>query len=337
MRLRPHFFCSRARQYFRTQISGLTKNDSSKAWAGVIMVLLSAFLFSCKAVLAKLVYRQATMSVIELLVMRMLYSLPFYVAMLGWQWKKYRQEPIGLRRSAFFPRKLLLPTILMGLLGYYISSFFDFWGLKFISAGLERVVLFSYPTLVVLLSALLFRQKIYRYQVGALLLSYVGIAIAFAADLKQETGSSVWLGGFLIFVCATTFSMYVIFSGRLIPQIGVGLFTAVAMLSATAGIVLHFLLTGNHLQQLLAFHWQTQVLMALMGVFATVVPSFFVSSGIKLIGSSNVAIISSIGPMITIALAWYFLQEPFGWQQLVGTLLVVAGVFWVSKKVSVKN
>jgi drug/metabolite transporter (DMT)-like permease len=257
--------------------------------------------------------------------------------MLGWQWKKYRQEPIGLRRSAFFPRNLLLPTVLMGMLGYYISSFFDFWGLKFISAGLERVVLFSYPTLVVLLSALLFRQKIYSYQVWALLLSYVGIAIAFAADMKQETGSNVWLGGFLIFVCATTFSMYVIFSGRLIPQIGVGLFTAVAMLSATAGIVLHFLLTGNHLQQLLAFNWQIQVLMALMGVFATVVPSFFVSSGIKLIGSSNVAIISSIGPMITIALAWYFLQEPFGWQQLAGTLLVVAGVFWVSKKVSAKN
>jgi drug/metabolite transporter (DMT)-like permease len=283
------------------------------------------------------VYRQATISVIELLVMRMLYALPFYAAMLAWQWKKFQREPAPYRRSSFFPRQLLLPTILMGLLGYYISSFFDFWGLKFISAGLERVVLFSYPTLVVLLSALLFRQKIYRYQLGALLLSYVGIAIAFAADLKQEAGSNVWLGGFLIFVCATTFSMYVIFSGRLIPQIGVGLFTAVAMLSATTGIVLHFLLTGHHLQQLLNFNWQTQVLMALMGVFATVVPSFFVSSGIKLIGSSNVAIISSIGPMITIALAWYFLQEPFGWQQLVGTLLVVAGVFWVSKKVSVKN
>lgn len=318
-------------------MSGLAKNDSSKAWAGVIMVLLSAFLFSCKAVLAKLVYRQATMSVIELLVIRMLYSLPFYASMLAWQWKKYRQEPVEFRRSSFFPRHLLLPTLFMGLLGYYVSSFFDFWGLKFISAGLERVVLFSYPTLVVLLSALLFRQKIHRYQVWALLLSYFGIAVAFAADLEQQTGSNVWLGGLLIFVCAITFSMYVIFSGRLIPQIGVGLFTAVAMLSATSGIVLHFLLSGNHLQQLLDFNWEIQVLMALMGVFATVIPSFFVSSGIKLIGSSNVAIISSIGPMITIALAWYFLQEPFGWQQLIGTMLVVAGVFWVSKKATAKN
>jgi drug/metabolite transporter (DMT)-like permease len=277
------------------------------------------------------------MSVIELLVMRMLYALPFYAAMLIWQWRKFQRKPVSYRRSSFFPRQLLLPTILMGLLGYYISSFFDFWGLKFISAGLERVVLFSYPTLVVLLSALLFRQKIHGYQLWALLLSYVGIAVAFAADLKQEAGANVLLGGFLIFVCATTFSLYVIFSGRLIPQIGVGLFTTVAMLSATAGILLHFLITGNHLQQLLNFNWQTQVPMALMGVFATVVPSFFVSSGIKLIGSSNVAIISSIGPMITIALAWYFLQEPFGWQQLAGTLLVVAGVFWVSKKAAVKS
>jgi drug/metabolite transporter (DMT)-like permease len=126
----------------------------------------------------------------------------------------------------------------------------------------------------------------------------------------------------------------VLLSGRFIPQVGVGLFTAVAMISATVAVLLHFVLSGNRLNQVFAYAAPVQALMLVMAVFATVLPSFLVSAGIQKIGSSNMAIISSIGPMITIFLAWYFLQEPFGWQQAFGTMLVVAGVFWVSKKVN---
>ena len=313
-------------------MAALKKIQTSGSLAGVVMVLLSAALFSAKAVLAKLVYRQADMSVIEVLVLRMLYALPFYAGMLWWHWLRYRRTRAAEPGKPFFPPSLLLPAIGVGWLGYYISSFFNFWGLKYISAGLERVILFSYPTLVVVFGALLFGQRIRRHQVWALLVSYLGIAIAFAADLRQEAGAHVWLGGMLISACAITFSFYVLLSGRLIPRIGAGLFTAVVMISATAGIFLHFVLTGNHFGQLLSFSAPVHGLMLLMGVFTTVVPSYFVSAGIRTIGSANVAIISSIGPMITIAQAWYFLQEPFGWQQAVGTLLVVAGVFWVSRQ-----
>ena len=296
---------------------------------GVLMVLLSAVLFSGKAVLAKLVYRQSSMSVSELLVLRMLFSLPFYVAMLLMQWQKHKRNAT---HQSFMQRSHVLPTILLGLLGYYISSFFDFWGLKHISAGLERVILFSYPTMVVLFGAWFFKEKIQRHQVLALLLSYAGIGVAFAADFDQPQTGNVWIGAAFIVGCAITFSLYVLFSGKLVPQVGVSKFTAVAMLSATTAIFLHYFVMGGAVQQLLSFSPQVYGYMLLMAVFTTVVPSLLVSAGLKRVGSSNVAIISSVGPIVTIFQAWYFLGEPFGWQQAIGTVLVVAGVLWVSKK-----
>lgn len=301
---------------------------------GILMVMLSAFLFSGKAVLAKLVYREADMSVSQLLVLRMFFSLPFYVAMLAWQWRRYTRTRIisAEHTQGFFPKKYVGTTIALGLLGYYVSSFFDFWGLKFISAGLERVILFSYPTFVVLFGALLFKTKILRHQVFALLLSYTGIGIAFSADMHMSTGADVWKGTAFIVGCAITFSLYVLYSGKYIPRIGVGLFTAVAMLSATTAIFLHYIIAGNKVSDLFGFSNHVYFLMLLMAVFTTVVPSFLVSAGLQRIGSANVAIISSIGPMITIAQAWYFLGEPFGWLQAIGTVLVVAGVLLVSRK-----
>jgi drug/metabolite transporter (DMT)-like permease len=324
--------------YFRN-LAAHKKNKLNKKWSsaampGILMVMLSAFLFSGKAVLAKLVYHEVEMSVGQLLVIRMFFSLPFYMAMLAWQWHRYNQtRPAAVENEhPFFPVKYLRATMLLGLLGYYVSSFFDFWGLKFISAGLERVILFSYPTFVVLFGALLFKTKIFRHQIFALLLSYAGIGIAFAADLQMNAGPDVWKGTAFIVGCAITFSLYVLYSGKYIPRVGVGLFTAVAMLSATAAIFLHYVLAGNKFSDLFEFSNHVYFLMLLMAVFTTVVPSFLVRAGVQRIGSANVAIISSIGPIITIAQAWYFLGEPFGWLQVIGTIFVVAGVLLVSRK-----
>lgn len=301
-------------------------------WIGICMVLLSAFLFSAKAVLAKMVYREVPLPVSSLLTLRMLYSLPFYLAMLAWQWRMFRHKKERHPEGSFFPRALLLPTVLVGCLGYYISSFFDFGGLQYITAGLERVILFSYPTMVVLFGALFFGQAIFRHQVWALILSYAGIAIAFAADMQQQQSDNIWLGAGLILACAITFALYVLLSGRLIPAIGVGLFTSVAMLSATLAIFIHFWVAGGRIQNLQHLPTYIHGLLVLMAVFTTVIPSFLVSAGIKKIGSNNMAIISSIGPVITIGQAWYFLGEPFGLLQALGTLLVVLGVWWVSKR-----
>lgn len=286
-----------------------------------------------------MVYREVNISVIQLLVLRMFFSLPFFLGMLYWQWRRYaqNQSSSGTPKAPFYSSRLLLYTMLIGCLGYYVSSLLDFWGLKFISASLERVILFSYPTLVVIFGALLFGNPVRPHQVGALVVSYLGIGVAFWGDLTHNTGTDVWRGAALILGCAVTFSFYVLLSGRWISSIGVGLFTAVAMLAATLAIFVHYFLAEGHLSSLLGFSTRVYFLMGIMAVFTTVVPSFFVSLGIQRIGSSNVAIISSIGPIITIAQAWYFLGEPFGWPQAIGTALVVAGVLWVSRKVTTKE
>lgn len=296
------------------------------------MVLLSAFLFSAKAILAKLIYRQVSMPVSQLLVLRMLFSLPFYLGMLAWQWRKFKRQQQHAPAKPWLTRQQLWQVAILGCVGYYVSSYFDFWGLQYVSAGLERIVLFSYPTLVVLLGALLFGHRVQGFQWMALLLTYLGIGLAFYEDINSISGSGAWRGGLLIFTCACTFALYVLYSGRLIPQVGVGLFTAVAMLFATGAVLLHFALFDGRLQQLLGYSPAVYGLLVIMAVFTTVVPSYLVSAGLQRIGSAHVAIISSVGPVLTIAQASWWLHEPFGWWQLAGTVLVVAGVLLTGRK-----
>lgn len=219
------------------------------------------------------------------------------------------------------------------MIGYYISSLLDFQGLTLISAGLERIILFTYPTFTVVFAALLFKAKIKSYQLVALMVSYVGVAIAFAGDIQSGHSTNVTVGSVLVFACAITYSLYVLFSGKLIPKVGVSFFTAAAMMSATAGVFIHFLFSSNSVGDLLHLPFHIYMYVVVMAVLATVVPSYFLSIGLSRIGSSNVAIISSIGPMATILQAYWILGESFGLLQTIGTILVVAGVLIISKKV----
>ena len=207
----------------------------------------------------------------------------------------------------------------------------DFIGLQYISAGLERLILFLYPTFVVLINALVYKQKINRSQSIALLLTYAGIGIAYFGELQFDTANpDFFWGSFLIFLCAITYSIYIVGSGRLITQIGAAKFTAYAMLSATAGIFIHFLLARDFNVLLQGDGlWLYGVLLAIV---ATVIPTFMLSAALKKIGSNNVAIISSIGPVSTIVQAHYFLGEPMFMEQIAGTVLVVAGVLLLSVK-----
>lgn len=219
--------------------------------------------------------------------------------------------------------------VLLGVCGYYLSSLFDFVGLQYISAGLERLILFLYPTFVVFINSLAFKQKINRNQSIALLLTYTGIGIAYFGELRIDTANPhlIW-GSFLIFLCSITYSIYIVGSSRMIADIGAGKFTAYAMLAATAGILVHFLAAGDvnillHTEGI----WLYGVLLAIV---ATVIPTFMLSAALKKIGSNNVAIISSIGPVSTIVQAHYFLGEAMFAEQITGTVLVVAGVLLLS-------
>lgn len=301
------------------------KNSQKKdQLTGIIFVLIGAVAFSGKAVLAKLIYKAHPVSVPTLLLMRMLLSLPFFMLIF---FREQRKKTNPVKQADYFK------VAGIGILGYYFSSFFDFWGLKYISAGLERVILFTYPAMVVLLSAWLYKVKVLKHQLWALLLTYTGVGIAYAADIRVGDFEQTSFGVLLIVGCAFTYSFYVIWGARVIPRVGSAWFTALAMMSATVVVCTHFFI-GNHqnLQQVFSFPAIVWWYFIIMAIFSTVIPTLLIASGLKRIGSSNVAIVSSFGPLATIFLAWFFLDESFGLLQLLGTAFVIAGVLIVGRK-----
>lgn len=299
---------------------------------GVLFTLVGAVLFSGKAVLVKVIYKEYSIDVVSLLALRMLFSLPFYIGMYFYSLKGYREQFSNKEGHSINNKKLLLQMVLVGMLGYYVSSWLDFAGLKYISAGLERIILFSYPTFTILFAALLYKTKITRYQLVALLVSYIGVAIAFVGDVQAGHSTNILKGSLLVFVCAITYALYVLQSGRIIPKTGAAFFTAVGMMGATGGVLAHFFLTGNSIAVLEHLPAKIYGYIVIMAVFTTVVPSLMLAMGLKRIGSSNAAIISSVGPMSTILQAYLFLGEKFGLLQALGTVLVVVGILIIGKK-----
>jgi drug/metabolite transporter (DMT)-like permease len=290
---------------------------------GFLIAFTGAILFSTKAIMVKLAFANIKVDALSLLTIRMIFSLPFYLIAAFFISNKEGNVKLSQRQWSYL--------LVLGLFGYYLSSLFDFIGLQYISAGLERLILFLYPTFVVLINMFIFKQKINSSQRIALLLTYTGIGLAYYGELKIDTANpNFFWGSFLIFLCAITYSIYIVGSGRMISTIGATKFTAYAMLSATAGIFIHFLLRGEfdvliNSKGLWAYGLS-------LAIVATVIPTFMLSAALKKIGSNNVAIISSIGPVSTIVQAHYFLGEKIFAEQIAGTILVVVGVLMLSIK-----
>jgi drug/metabolite transporter (DMT)-like permease len=285
--------------------------------AGFAITFIGAILFSTKAIIVKKAFADTTVDALTLLTIRMVFSLPFFLGAAYFVSSK--------SGNVRLTGKQWLYVILLGLFGYYLSSYFDFCGLQYISAGLERLILFLYPTFVVLMNRIFFSQRITRSQLIALLLTYTGIGIAYFNEMQLDTSNpNFFLGSVLVFLCSVTYALYISGSGRLIPYTGAAKFTAYAMLAATAGIFVHFLLRGNY-EALKAAGgmWGYGVLLAVM---ATVLPTFLLSAGMMRIGSNNAAIVSSIGPVSTILQAHLVLGERIHTGQIAGTVLVIAGV-----------
>ncbi len=298
--------------------------------AGFFITLLGAILFSTKAIIVKLAFGNTHTDALTLLTLRMIFSLPFYVVAAFIVSGQKDNKKINVK-------EWLLVTSL-GIFGYYLSSLFDFIGLQYVSAGLERLILFLYPTFAVLINGYFFRQKISAIQRLALVFTYAGIAIAYFGELKIDAGNpSFYFGSFMIFLCSITYSIYIAGSGKVIPLIGANKFTAYAMLAATAGIFIHFAIKGN--TQTLETGSTLWLYGIMLAIFATVLPSFMLSQGLRKIGSNNVAIISGIGPVSTIIQAHFILGEKIFAAQIAGTLLVIIGVLligWRRKPVAKK-
>ncbi|MBV9986177.1 MAG: EamA family transporter [Chitinophagaceae bacterium] len=304
----------------------MSKSTNKTDLPGFILALSGAILFSTKAIFVKLAFRETQVDALTLLSLRMLFSLPFYLVAVWLVSRKENQRPLSSRDW------LLL--LAMGILGYYLSSLFDFIGLQYISAGLERLILFLYPTFAVLMNTFIFKSRLDKIQLIALLLTYLGIGIAYFGELQLDTSNpKFFYGSFMIFLCAITYSFYLVGTGRMVTRVGVTRYTAYAMLMATAGIFIHFLLV--HPVRDIPFSSTLTGYSAAIAVLATVLPSFMMSNAMKRIGSNNVSIITSIGPVSTILQAHFFLGEHIIPAQLAGTVLVIVGVLligWQTKR-----
>jgi drug/metabolite transporter (DMT)-like permease len=292
---------------------------------GVSLGILGVVLFSSKAVMVKLAYYYEV-DAITMLLLRMLFSFPFYIVIAY----LHRNDVQEIKTT----RKDYLWLVFFGLVGYYLASLFDFVGLTYIKASLERIILFVYPTIVILLNRLFLKQPITKTQIIAIFLSYLGILIAFS-DEVAIAGNEVYIGGFFVLLSAITYASYLAGSGWLIPKFGVVKFTTYAMLVSCCSVFLHYSFTNEI--ALFNLPWQVYGLGFLIAVFATVIPSFLVSYSIKIISSSNFAIVSGIGPISTIVLAAIFLNETLTLFQLFGALLVITGIVIASLKKSIKK
>lgn len=297
--------------------------SNKKFWLGIAIGILGIALFSSKAVMVKLAY-QYEVDVMSMLLLRMGFAFPVYmfIAFI------YRKKSTTENKVNDW-----LWVLFFGFLGYYLASYFDFKGLIYIKASLERIILFIYPTIVLLLNRFFLKQKITQSQIIAMALTYLGIVIAFW-DEVHISGKDTYLGGFFILLSAVTYAAYLVGSGWLIPKFGVVQFTAYAMIVSCICVFIHYSIINE--TYVLSLAWEVYVLGFLIAIFATVIPSFLVSASIKMISSSNFAIIAGIGPISTIILAVIFLEEHLTLVQLFGALVVISGILFISLRKSAK-
>ncbi len=291
---------------------------------GILIALCGTICFSAKAILVKLAYRDSSVDAVTLLALRMIFSVPFFAIAAAFS--------SGKSTNVKFTGRQWFYVALIGLMGYYVSSMFDFVGLQYVSAGIERLILFSYPTMVLLMSSLLFKVKIKPLQWSALIITYLGLATAFFGEVnfRSSHSSDFLFGSALIFLCAITYASYITGSGRLIPQVGAAKFNSYAMSFASIGVLLHFFIWSDGS----LFHLESRVYLYgfLMAIFSTVIPSYLVTLAINRIGANNAAIVSSVGPVSTILLAYIFLGETVTLWQLIGTVLILIGVLIIGKQ-----
>jgi len=288
--------------------------------SGILIGVLGIVLFSSKAVMVKLAYN-CHADAISMLLLRMLFSFPFYVVIAYLYRNKNNTIPIE--------NKDYLWVVFFGFVGYYLASYFDFVGLTYIKASLERIILFIYPTIVLILNKIFLKKKITKVQTRAIFLTYLGIVVAFWDDVAIH-GSSTYAGSFFILLSAITYASYLVGSGWLIPKFGVVKFTSYAMIVSCFCVFVHFSFSTE--SDILGHAFEVYILGFLIAVFATVIPSYLVSMSIKMISSSNFAIVASVGPISTIILAAIFLNEHLTLLQLLATLVVIIGVLMVSLK-----
>jgi drug/metabolite transporter (DMT)-like permease len=284
---------------------------------GLLLAAFGAIAFSGKAIIVKLAYRYGV-DAVTLIMYRMLFALPMFVLL---SWWAGRGKPALERRD-------WIGIIGLGFSGYYLASFLDFAGLQYITASLERLILYLNPTLVLALGVFLFKRQVSRKQIVALAVSYAGVLLVFGHEVRL-VGSHVALGAVLVFGSAVSYAIYLAFSGEEVRRLGAlrltGLATSVACLLCIAQFFV--------LRPLSAFVVAPEViwLSVLNAILCTFAPVLMVMMAIERIGATLAAQTGMVGPLSTITMGVLILGEPFTAWVAAGTALVLAGIWLLAK------
>ncbi len=290
-----------------------------RAW-GVFFALAGTVAFAFRPVLVKLGYAAHPVSATTLLFLRMTLALPFFLATAWW-----------LRGAAPMQRRDWLGIVSLGFLGYYLASLLDFLGLQYVPAGLGRLIMFLYPTLVVLLSFAFLGKRPSARELAALAVCYAGIALVVANPLGATPQHRLFLAGvLLVFSSAMCYAVYLVGGSQLVQRVGSMRFTAYTMMVSTAPAVVQFVaLESAASLELPASVWTYAILLA---TACTVLPVFLVAEALKRIGANQFALIGALGPVTTVLADFALLEGALAPLQLFGGALVIAGVLLVTLK-----
>jgi drug/metabolite transporter (DMT)-like permease len=300
--------------------SALSPSSRQIFLSGLVIAMVGAVLFSAKAIIAKLIYRYHV-DAVTLITFRMLFSLPFF-AIIG-IWKAHTEAPLAKGDG--------LRIVALGLMGYYLSSFLDFLGLQYISAGLERLILFLTPSFVLLMSFFFLKRKIGGFEWAALVIAYLGTVLVFLHDVRIG-GSNVLLGGGLVLGSAMLYAIYLLLSGELVRRVGALRLVAYAMCVSSGACILQFFLLrppSMLIQPIQVYGWSM-----VNAVLCTVFPVLLTMIAVSRIGAATTSQAGMVGPVSTLFLGAMILNEPITGIQLTGTALVLAGIYILSRKKS---
>ena len=291
---------------------------AASRWPGLALAMFGAVAFSGKAIIVKLAYRYGV-DAVTLIMLRMLFALPFFVALAWWA---------GRGQPKLSARDWRVITLL-GFSGYYLASFLDFWGLQFISASLERLILYLGPTLVLLLGRVLFKRRVARAQLVALAVSYLGVLLVFGHELQLD-GRNTAVGAALVFGSTLSYAIYLVFSGEEVKRLGAARLTGLASSVACVLCILQYVLLRPW-DSALSVAPQVLWLSLLNATLCTFAPVLMVMMAIERIGAALASQAGMIGPVSTIAMGVWILGEALNGWIIAGTLLVLGGITMLAR------
>jgi drug/metabolite transporter (DMT)-like permease len=293
---------------------------SSYRFWGIAFALFGTISFAFRPILIKLGYSMHPVSATTLLFLRMTLSLPFFLAMAWW-----------MRGGSAIARRDWWGIVGLGFLGYYLASLLDFIGLQYVSAGVGRLIMFLYPTLVIILSAVFLKKNPTARELAALAITYTGIALVLSSQIAAAPESRLFVfGALLIFSSAMCYAVYLVTGSQLVKRVGSMRFTAYTMIVSTGPAIIQFAVLEAPAALLLpAQLWWIAVVLA---VACTALPVLLVAEALRRIGANHFALIGALGPVTTVLADFALLEGALSAAQIVGAALVISGVLLVSLK-----